>query len=71
VSILGAISAGISAFTVYTSLTPAMIGLMRFDYIATLIGTFVVGVLIYYISYFYNRRKGVPIDLAHKEIPPA
>jgi amino acid transporter len=71
VALMGAVSAVVSGFIMYTSLTPAIIGLMRWDYLATLIGTVIVGAIIYFVAYAYNKRKGVPIHLAHTEIPPA
>jgi hypothetical protein len=31
---------------------------------------FGIGLVIFYASWFYNKRRGIPIDLAFKEIPP-
>jgi APA family basic amino acid/polyamine antiporter len=74
-SILGCISLGLllamiavyamapSFAAVYGSLTPA-----------TFITTFVMyasAVCIYFASRFYNRKKGIDVALAFKEIPPA
>ena len=38
--------------------------------LAFVILSFVIGALIFLASKFYNKKKGVDIDLAYKEIPP-
>jgi hypothetical protein len=30
----------------------------------------VLGVIVYYISYVYQKRRGIPVDIMQKEIPP-
>ncbi len=35
-----------------------------------LIGTFLVGALLYFGSYRYHKRRGIDISLAYKELPP-
>jgi hypothetical protein len=39
-------------------------------YTASMLAIFVVAIVIYAISYFYQKSKGVPIDLVAKELPP-
>jgi len=34
------------------------------------VGTFILGAVIYALSYYYHKGKGVNISLAYKEIPP-
>ena len=38
--------------------------------LATVIGVFVAGFVIYYLSLFLNKRKGIDITLAFSELPP-
>jgi len=38
--------------------------------VAFVVGTFVLGAVVYYASKAYHARKGVDISLAYKEIPP-
>lgn len=34
------------------------------------VGTFLSGLVLYHISKFVQRRRGVDVTLAHREIPP-
>ena len=34
------------------------------------VGTFILGAIIYALSYYYHKGKGINISLAYKEIPP-
>lgn len=38
--------------------------------LAFVIGSFVVGGIIYFVAKYINQRKGIELDLAFKEIPP-
>ena len=41
-----------------------------FDAIAFVVGIYVSGVVLYYISRAVRRSRGVNLDLLYKEIPP-
>ena len=57
----------LSAFCLYY---PSLSGPTGASAMAFMFGMFVLGVLIFYASWFYNKRKGIPVELAYKEIPP-
>ncbi|ARM76846.1 APC family permease [Acidianus manzaensis] len=73
---ISAISAGYFVFLTYEAIiNPAF----DFTYpngqpdpitLAFVIGSFIVGAIIYLVSKYINKRKGLEIDLAFKEIPP-
>jgi amino acid transporter len=70
-SIVAAICLGLLLFIEYAIVTPLFEGLV--DYTGA-VGITVIFVgtptIIYYVSRWYQRRKGVPIDLAHRALPP-
>ena len=70
VSLLGAMLAVISAFLAYSVVSPAYIGVLNATYVYSVIALLLLGVVIFYISYLYHRRKGIPLDLAYREVPP-
>ena len=69
------ISAGYFAYLTYISATNPDFGFMTSSGIDMITLVFVLGTLIgsavvYVISYFYNMRRGVDLNLVFKEIPP-
>ncbi|MEM4206845.1 MAG: APC family permease [Nitrososphaerota archaeon] len=73
VSILGALTAGISAFTVWVTLAPSFVygwGIDPLSLGGTVLFLVVCPFVLYYAAYFYRKSKGVPMDLRFKEIPP-
>lgn len=65
--ILGMIS---SAYLAYASMVPAIAGAINPAYIYAMIAIFFVPIVIYYGTRAYEKSRGVPIDVAHKELPP-
>jgi len=57
----------LSVFCLYY---PSLSGPTGASAMAFMFGMFVLGVLIFYASWFYYKRQGIPVELAYKEIPP-
>ena len=70
VTLLGAMLAAISAFLAYSVVSPAYVGVLNATYVYAVVALLLLGVVIFYVSYAYNKRRGVPLDLAYREIPP-
>lgn len=73
ISILGALTFGISIFTVWVTLAPSLVygwGIDPVPLSGTVVFLIVVPFVLYYAAYFYRKAKGVPMDLRFKEIPP-
>jgi len=74
--IAGIISAGYFAYLTYVAATNPDFGFMEPNGVPNLIttafviGTLLIGVLTYVLSKVINKRRGIDIDLAFKEIPP-
>jgi hypothetical protein len=50
--------------------SPAYVGVLNATYVYAVVALLLLGVVIFYVSYAYNKRRGVPLDLAYREIPP-
>lgn len=70
ITLIGILSAISSAYIAYASMVPAVAGTLNPVYVYAIIAIFFVPIIIYYGSRAYERHKGVPIDLARKEVPP-
>jgi APA family basic amino acid/polyamine antiporter len=71
ISILGAIGIGLSLFVSYATILPSYTGApLNPVYIASILLIFVIAFIIYIVSYFYHKSRGVPVDLIAKELPP-
>lgn len=72
-SIVGAIVLAWFAYMAYSIyMVPAISGPVTPETIAILIGLWILGLIIYYISRWYRlKTEGIDIDLASKAIPPA
>lgn len=59
-------------YLVYSTYLSFQVGSIPIDNVAvSFYGiVLVLGIVIYAISYFVNKRKGIPLDLVFKEIPP-
>jgi amino acid transporter len=57
----------LSVFCLYY---PSLSGPTGASALAFMAAVFGIGLVIFYASWFYNKRRGIPIDLAFKEIPP-
>jgi len=60
----------VSVLIGYASLLPALVGPLNSTYVTIVPLLFVVGFVLYWISYAIQKSRGVPIDKIQKEIPP-
>jgi len=73
VPVLGILAVGslaISIFMAYIGTIPAVVGEIVPGYVAFLVGIYVLGLAIYGVSYVYHKRRGIPLDMVFKQIPP-
>lgn len=65
--ILGVITSSVIG---YIGLLPAFVGVFTPEYVYLILMLFVIGAVIYFISYFIRRSQGIPVMQLQKEIPP-
>ncbi|MEM2906993.1 MAG: APC family permease [Candidatus Odinarchaeota archaeon] len=72
ITVLGALTAGLSAYIVYASILPVVAGGYQeaIYLISTVMFLCITPVVLYYVATWYRRRQGIPIDLRFKDIPP-
>jgi len=70
ISLLGIGALICSLYIGYASIAPAYMGSIQPGYLGFTIGLFIIGAIIYGISWGYRRRSGLPLDLTFREIPP-
>lgn len=70
ISIIGAISLVASLFIGYSLLTPEFSGPFLFQNFLVVVAVLVVPLVIYAVSHAYYKSKGLPVDLAQRQIPP-
>jgi amino acid transporter len=74
--IAGVLSSGYFAYLTYVSATNPDFGFMTSNGTPNLItltfvlGTLVGSVIVYVLAYFYNKARGIDLNLIYKEIPP-
>jgi len=68
--ILAALSAILSIWLAWVGTQPAVSGFTP-DALVFLLGIYAFGLIIYAVSSIYHRMKGIPLELAFKEFPPA
>jgi amino acid transporter len=69
ITILGFITLLISVWIGYASVSPAMVGALNPSVMEFTLGLFILGVILYYVSALYHR-KGIPLELSFKQLPP-
>jgi hypothetical protein len=70
-TIVGVIGVFLSLFISYSTILPAFNGFpINPIYVVSMLFVMVAALIIYAISYLYQRSRGVPMDLATKELPP-
>jgi amino acid transporter len=70
-SIIAVIGLIFSTFTMISTILPSITGFpIEFSYFVPIIGAGIFAIILYIISYYYNKSKGLPVDLIGKEIPP-
>ena len=70
ISIIGAISLVSSLFVGYSLLTPEFSGPFILQNFLVVVGVLVTPLVIYGITYSYYKSKGIPVDLAQRQLPP-
>ena len=70
VAVLAFASLLISIFMAYVGTIPAVVGEIVPEYVAFLVGLYILGFVIYYASYAYHKSKGIPLDMVFKQLPP-
>jgi amino acid transporter len=70
ITILGVIAFFVSVGVACATIAPAYAGTLTFDYALAVLATLIIGPIIYYIGYFYQKSRGIPIHLAHSQLPP-
>jgi basic amino acid/polyamine antiporter, APA family len=70
ISLIGVLAVLMSAGVAIATLLPSYSGPTNPAYLADMLGAWLFGIPIYYISRYIRRRQGIRIDLAFKEIPP-
>ncbi len=69
--VLGVLTFIIGVWQAWVGTTPAVAGTIVSEYIIFMAGIYLIGLLIYTASSIYHRVKGIPLELAFKELPPA
>jgi amino acid transporter len=70
-TIVGVVGIFASLFISYSTLLPSFAGFpINPVYVVSMVFVMIAGLIIYAISYFYQKSRNVPVDLASKELPP-
>jgi hypothetical protein len=70
-SLAGVAGVILSLFLCYSTILPAFTGFpINPLYVVSMLFIMLVGLIIYAISYFYQKSRGVPMELARMELPP-
>jgi amino acid transporter len=69
-SILGVASLILSIWVGWASIAPAYVGTANPAYVGFVFLLFAIGAAIYVASWIYHRRKGIPLELIFKQLPP-
>jgi hypothetical protein len=70
-TIVGVIGIFASLFISYSTILPAFSGFpINPIYVVSMVFVMVALLVIYAISYFYQKSRGIPVDLASIELPP-
>jgi amino acid transporter len=71
ISIVASVGALFTIITMIVTVLPAYTGYaFRWDYFSPIVIVLVVAAITYFVSYYYNKSKGLPVDLVGKELPP-
>ena len=70
ISIIGTISVIASLFVGYSLLTPEFSGPFILQNFLVVLAVLAIPLVIYGITYTYYKSKGLPVDLAQRELPP-
>ena len=70
ITVVAVIAFGVYGFFFYSLVTTDALGANTSEGLWTMIGTVVVSAAVYPVAYAVNRRRGVDIALAQRELPP-
>jgi len=70
ISILGVLAFIVSLAVAASTISPAYAGTLTWEYVVAILATLVAGPVIYYAAYYYQKEHGIPIELAHSQLPP-
>jgi amino acid transporter len=70
ISILGAIQLVLGVSIAYASLLPAIAGPLNPFYISFVVALFVICFVFYWLAFVVQKKRGIPLDLIMKQIPP-
>jgi len=71
ITIVATVGAIFSVMTMITTVLPSYTGFpINLSYFEPIVVMLVLAVVIYFASYYYNKSKGLPVELIGKEIPP-
>ncbi len=70
VSILGGLIIISSILIIYGIVAPFYVGPINWGFIPSVAVLFVIPAIIYIASYAYHQRRGISMEVAHRELPP-
>ena len=70
ITLLGIAALICTLYIGYASVAPAYQGTFRPDYMSFVVAIMIVGAIIYFITWAYRRKTGLPLELTFKNIPP-
>lgn len=71
ITIVGIVAGILSLFVSYSAILPSFTGgPLNPIYVVDILLVFVVALIIYAISHFYHKSKGMPLEMAMRELPP-
>jgi APA family basic amino acid/polyamine antiporter len=70
ITLLGFLTVASALFVGYSVFLPQFSGPFVLDNFLAVIVVVIAPIIIFAISYFYHKSKGIPIELVQKEIPP-
>jgi Na+-translocating ferredoxin:NAD+ oxidoreductase RnfA subunit len=70
-TIVAVVGALFTAITMVVTVLPAYTGYaFNWSYFMPIVYVLIIAVVVYFVSYYYNKSKGLPVDLVGKELPP-
>ena len=70
ISLLGVLTVASALFVGYSVFLPQFSGPFVLDNFLAVVAVVVAPIIIFIVSYFYHKSKGIPVELIQKEIPP-
>ena len=70
-SIISAIGVPLGLWISYSTILPSFTGFpVEPIYVVSMLFVFIAAFIYWWISYFYQKRRGIPMELLHKTLPP-